>query len=119
MTTVVDLRTPCIIAPSDENSTEKLYRYEFDNLDCEWVSFSRDRLYEIFATGFFDYLNEKYDLLISDYEEEEIVSTEILETILKDDLKKFKTLQYSDFWNGLEKCLVNAIKKETGIFFFF
>ncbi|MBS4066820.1 MAG: hypothetical protein KGZ74_19820 [Chitinophagaceae bacterium] len=117
--TTVNLRKPCIVAPSDDNSVEKLYRGEFNNLECDYFSFSRNKLYEIFETGFFEHLNNKYGLLISDYEQEEIMDKEKLVTILNDDIKKFKDLKHLSFWNDFAKCITTAIEKGTGIFFFF
>jgi hypothetical protein len=119
MTTAIDLKKPCIVVPLDDSSTEKLYRGEFNDLECEYFSLSRDELYEIFATGFFDHLNNKYGLLISDYEQEDVTDKEKLETILKEDMKKFKALKHLSFWNDLEKCTTKAIEKGTGIFFLF
>lgn len=119
MVTKIDLNNPCIIVPLDNNNAEKLFRCEFDNLECEYFSLTRKTLYEIFATGFFDHLNSKYNLMISDYEQEDIMDKEMLNNILNDDIKMFKGIKNLSFWNNLEKCIINAIKKQTGIFFFF
>lgn len=119
MISITDLREPVIIAPSDEKSVEKLFRSEFNDLECEYFSFSRAELYKLFSTGFFDYLNEKYGLLIADYEQEEILDKEGLKSILNDDIKKFRNSAPQDFWSNFEKCVANAIENETGLFFYF
>ncbi len=76
MTLTIDLNKPSIVVPSNKTSAEKLYRGEFNDLECEYFSFNRNELYQIFSTGFFDHLNEKYGLFISDYEHEDIVEKE-------------------------------------------
>ncbi len=119
MTSIIDLRKPSIVVPSNRMNIERLYRGDLNDLEFEYFSFSRNKLYQIFSTGFFDYLNERYGLFISDYEYEDIVDKENLRTILTEDIKKFRTLKSLDFWNNFERCVINAIEKETGLFFFF
>ncbi len=114
-----DLRDPCIAVPLSKHETEKIYRGDFKESDCQCFYFSREKLYQIFDTGFFDQLNSKYGICISDYEQEEIVDTEKLLAILNYDIKQFRSLKHLRFWRELEKHVAIAIEKETGVFFLF
>ena len=119
MATTLNLRNPCIITPLNENSIEKMLRGEYDNLEVNVYSLSRKKLYEIFSTGFFEHLNKKYGLQITDFEQEEIKNLEQIKLILNEDIKLFKDLRNISFWKNLERSLALAIAKKTAIIFYF
>ena len=119
---ITGIKMPCIIVPLDYESIEKLYREDFSDLNCSYYHFNRKLLNKIISDGFFDLLNKKYTLWISDYESQEITDREIIREILNKDLelsRKCWPMNQWWFWNNLKKCLKLAIEKETCIFFFF
>lgn len=121
MGVTLELKEPCIIVPLNQSALDKLYLRNFQDLDCSYFFIERHSLYKIFATGFFDFLNEKYNLMIADYEYEEVTKVDKLKAILLDvnEYEKKSNSHMKPFLSNLEKSLGLAIENNTGIFFFF
>jgi len=116
-----EIKPPSVVVPLDSKTMERLYRQEFLELNCQEFSFDRAYLNRLMSTGFFGYLNNKYDLFISDFEYEDINDLVVINKILSEDLAVYQQANRAEslFWNKLEFLLREAIRARTGIFFLF
>ena len=102
-------------------SKEAKFRLDYDmceDNDLVEYSLSEEKFYKLFNLGFFHQLNAKLNLMIDDYEYEEILEDKL--DLLKVFMNDFKQ-QHPDnqILNDLNELFKVAYNKRTGVFFFF
>ena len=81
--TLINRRIPNVIVPIDENSWTIFYNGNEINGRYIALPIQREDLKKIFETGFFNYLNTQFGILIDEYEEDEISGQVKLEELRK------------------------------------
>lgn len=102
-------------------SKKAKFRLDYDmceDNDLVEYSLSEEKFYELFNLGFFHQLNAELNLMVDDYEYEEILEDKL------DQLKFFMNnfmQQHPDnpILNDLNELFQVAYVKRTGVFFFF
>lgn len=107
-----------VVVPISKQAEFRLDYDECEDNDLVEYPLSEEKFYKLFDMGFFHQLNAELDLMIDDYEQEEILENKL------DQLKVFMNSfmqQHSDnhILNDLNELFQIAYDKQTGVFFFF
>ncbi|WP_435949343.1 hypothetical protein [Psychrobacter sp. DM8] len=112
------MKTREIVVPISKQAEFRLDYDICEDNDLVEYSLSEEKFYKLFNLGFFHQLNAELDLMIDDYEQEEILENKL------DQLKVFMNSfmqQHPDnqILNDLNELFQIAYEKRTGVFFFF
>ncbi|WP_058369547.1 hypothetical protein [Psychrobacter sp. ENNN9_III] len=107
-----------VVVPISKQAEFRLDYDECEDNDLVEYPLSEEKFYKLFNLGFFHQLNAELDLMIDDYEQEEILENKL------DQLKVFMNSfmqQHPDnpILNDLHELFQVAYDKRTSVFFFF
>lgn len=107
-----------VVVPISKQAEFRLDYDECEDNDLVDYSLSEEKFYELFDMGFFHQLNTELNLLIGDYEQEEILENKL--DLLKTFMSNFMQ-QHPDnaTLNDLNELFKVAYNNKTGVFFFF
>lgn len=107
-----------VVVPISKEAEFRLNYDECEDNDLLEYPLSEKKFYELFDMGFFDQLNTELNLLIGDYEQEEILENKL--DLLKTFMNNF-IHQHPDnaTLNDLNELFKVAYNNKTGVFFFF
>ena len=101
-------------------SMEAMKRLDFDcNITGDLIKLDiSPQFYKLFTNGFFSEINQKLNIIIDDYEDEKISGLDNLEQLASIVMNYF--LRFKDeIYLRIHALVVQAIQKNTGVFFFF
>ncbi len=120
---MIDFGKSVIITVKRKEDIDSLYHSFYSgakiNFEYKLIYIEKNFLGQLFSNGFIDEINTKFNLIIDEYEEEEL--TNIIQ--LKEFLSHINQLNFKDeqitlFLKELQNLVKEAIENETGLFFF-
>lgn len=120
--TLINRRVPNIVVPKDENSWTLLYEGQEMNGEYIVLPIPREDINRIFGIQFFDFLNAEFNVLIDEFEEDEISGQERLKK-LNGIIRNYK-LKVVDpvlkfYFDKLLYMVNKAVEFDTVIMFYF
>lgn len=98
---------------------EKLNFDQATNEDLFTIQVEDKEIYHMIKSGFIDQINKNLNILIDDFEDEEIIGNNRLEEIKRLSHLFFIKYQDHNIYRKIYISSVIAINKGTGLFFFF
>ncbi|MFY0256539.1 hypothetical protein ACDQ55_21610 [Chitinophaga sp. 30R24] len=111
------MKSRTIVVPKDSGAEHALNYDEATPDQLIEVELNEVEFKDLWETGFFEFINSIADANIDNYEDESIVEREKLKKVLSSDI--FTRNIIANTVNQIRYLFEEAIKRETGIYFYF
>ncbi len=107
-----------IVVPVDQNAMQRLDIDQSRAGDLIEFLFEKEAFDEAFRNGYFTTINKAADIIIDDYEDEQILNAQALEKVIEISQQYHQQTGQSEY-QKVSSLAREAIERRTGLFFFF